>query len=225
MSLIDISPPFRAGMPGWPGDTPFSCERTWAIGPGCPVNVSRIVLSSHVGSHADAPLHFRADGAAIDALPLEVFVGPCVVVDARGAGAAVDVDDVVPQLPPRVERVLIRQYARTPEGWDPALKGLSVALVRALAARGVRLVGVDANSVDPADSKGLDAHHAIADAGICIVEGLVLDHVAPGAYELIALPLRIAGCDAAPLRAVLRPLPPVSPFTSSSAPPSQDRPA
>lgn len=227
MSLIDISPPFRAGMPGWPGDTPFACERTWSIGPGCPVNVSRLVLSSHVGAHADAPLHFRADGAPIDALALDVFVGPCVVVDARSAGAVVDVADVVPQLPERVERVLIRQYEASPQRWDPALKGLSVALIEALAARGVRLVGVDANSVDPADSKALAAHHAIADAGICIVEGLVLDHVVPGAYELIALPLRIEGCDAAPLRAVLRPLPSAAPsFTSPApSPPAQDRPA
>ncbi len=207
MSLIDISPPFRAGMPGWPGDTPFALERTWSIGPGCPVNVSRITLSSHVGAHADAPLHFAADGAAIDALPLDTFVGHCTLVDARSAGAVIDVADVLPSLPPRPERVLIRQYERSPGTWDPALKGLSVALVRALAAMGVRLIGVDAASVDPADSKTLDAHNAIHAAGICIVEGLVLDHVAPGDYELIALPLRIAGCDAAPLRAALRPLP------------------
>jgi len=211
MSLIDISPPFRSGMPGWPGDTPFSCEKTWAIGPDCPVNVSRIVLSSHVGAHADAPLHFRADGASIDTLPLDVFVGPCFVVVAPTVGPIVGVDDVLSQLPDRVERVLIRQYERTPQSWDPGLKGLSVALVEALAARGVRLVGVDANSVDPADSKDLSAHHALADAGICIVEGLVLDHVAPGPYELIALPLKIAGCDAAPLRAVLREWPASSP--------------
>ena len=105
------------------------------------------------------------------------------------------------------ERVLIRQYERSPGSWDPALKGLSVALVEALAARGVRLIGVDAASVDPADSKTLDAHQAIYAAGIGIIEGLVLHHVAPGEYELIALPLRIEGCDAAPLRAALRPLP------------------
>ncbi len=207
MSLIDISPPFQRGMPGWPGDTPFSVERTWSIGPGCPVNVSRITLSSHVGSHADAPLHFAADGAAIDELPLDTFVGPCRVVDARSAGAVIDVHDVLPFLPERVERVLIRQYDRIPDTWDGDLKGLSVDLVRALAARGVRLVGVDAASVDPADSKTMDAHHAIHAAGICIVEGLDLQHAAAGDYELIALPLRIAGCDAAPLRAALRTLP------------------
>ncbi len=208
MALVDISAPYRPGMPGWPGDTPFSCERIWSIGPSCPVNVSRITLSSHVGTHADAPLHFAAAGASIDVLPLAPFIGPCVVVDARGAGALIDVENVLPALPARVERVLIRQYEQSPQTWDPALKGLSVPLIHALAARGVVLVGVDAASVDPSDSKALDAHHAILSAGICIVEGLVLDHVAPGPYELIALPLAIAGCDAAPVRAVLRSLPP-----------------
>ena len=207
MGLIDISPPFRAGMPGWPGDTPFEVVRSWSIGPGCPVNVSRIVLSSHVGSHADAPLHFDATGRSIDAMPLETYIGPCHVVDARGAGEVIGVSDVLPQLPARVERVLIRQYERYPAVWDDALKGLDPALVEALAARGCRLIGVDAASVDPANSKTLDAHHAIEAAGIAIIEGLVLDNVSPGPYELIAPPLKIEGCDAAPLRAVLRPLP------------------
>lgn len=208
MSLIDISPRYRAGMPCWPGDTPFDSQLTARIGPDCPVNVSRIVMSSHIGSHADAPLHFRSDGLAIADLPLEVYLGPCEVVDARAArGPLLEPHDVMPALPARVERVLIRQYETYPHEWDPALKGLSPALVEALSARGVRLVGMDAASVDPADSKTLDAHHAIDQAGMVIVEGLVLDAVAPGPYELIALPLSIEGCDAAPVRAVLRTLP------------------
>lgn len=204
MTLIDISPLFRAGMPGWPGDTPFAAPRTWAIGPGCPVNVSRITLSSHVGSHADAPLHYRADGRHIAELPLDPFIGPCHVVDARRAGALVRAEDVLPFLPARAERVLIRQYQAYPESWDENLKGLAPDLVTALAERGCRLIGVDAASVDPANSKTLDAHRRIDEHGIFIIEGLVLDHAAPGAYELIAPPLKIDGCDAAPLRAVLR---------------------
>lgn len=207
MALIDISPVFRTGMPGWPGDTPFELSRTWGIGPGCPVNVSKIVLSSHVGAHADAPLHFDAAGRAIHEMPLETYIGPCHVVDARGAGALIRAEDVLPQLPERVERVLIRQYTRYPGVWDAHLKGLDPALIAALAERGCRLIGVDAASVDPATSKTLDAHHAIEAAGIAIVEGLMLDGVTPGAYELIAPPLKIEGCDAAPLRAVLRTMP------------------
>jgi arylformamidase len=207
MRLIDISPPFRRGMPGWPGDTPFESPRQWAIGPDCPVNVSRITMSSHIGSHADAPLHYRADGCPIAELPLEPFIGPCYVVDARGAGDLIRVGDALPFLPERVERVLIRQYETYPESWDDALKGLDPDLVTALAARGCMLIGVDAASVDPANSKTLDAHRRLDQHGILIIEGLVLDHVAPGTYELIAPPLKIEGCDAAPLRALLREFP------------------
>lgn len=206
--LIDISPVLRAGMAVWPGDSAFSQERTWQIGPQCPVNVSRLTLSSHTGSHADAPLHYRADGASIDALPLDLFIGPCHLVDASTSPSAlIGPAEVLPQLPERVARVLIRQYRGHPEGWDPALRGLDPDLVDALAARGARLVGVDAASVDPADSKTLDAHRRLDSHGIVIIEGLVLDRVPAGSYELIAPPLKIAHGDAAPLRAVLRRLP------------------
>lgn len=206
--LIDISPDLRAGIAVWPGDSPFSQERTWEIGPECPVNVSRLTLSSHTGAHADAPLHYRADGASIDKLPLDLFIGPCHLVDASASqGALIHPEDIWPQLPDRARRVLIRQYRRHPEGWDPALRGLSVELVDDLARRGVQLVGVDAASVDPADSKTLNAHRRLDSHGIVIIEGLVLDQVAAGPYELIAPPLKIVDGDAAPLRAVLRILP------------------
>jgi arylformamidase len=208
MGLIDISPVLRRGMPVWPGDAAFEAQRSWAIGLECPVNVSRITMSSHVGSHADAPLHFNATGRAIHEMPLDIYIGPCHVVDARGAGPRIGSADVLPMLPARVERVLIRQYERYPAAWDPALKGLEPALIAELAARGCQLIGVDAASVDPADSKTLEAHHAIDASGIAIIEGLILDHVAAGEYELIAPPLKIEGCDAAPLRAVLRTISP-----------------
>jgi len=206
MRWIDLSPKLRPGIATWPDDTPFGHERTARIGPGCPVNVSRLVLSSHTGSHADAPLHWDAQGSAIDALEPERFIGPAVVVDVRGGQGLIGAASVLERLPDRAERVLIRQYDRQPSNWDPDLRGLDPALGPALAARGVRLVGMDAASVDPASSKTLDAHWALGRAGITIVEGLVLDQVDAGEYELIALPLRIEGCDAAPVRAVLRSL-------------------
>ncbi len=205
--LIDISPVLEPRLPGWPGDTPFTIERVARIGPSCPVNVSSIVTSSQIGAHADAPLHYKQDGAGIADLPLEPFIGRCLVVDARRAsGRTICEADVMPTLPDKVERILIRQYERYPTEWDPDLKGLDPAFVTSLARRGVRLIGVDAASVDPADSKTLDAHHEIDRHDIRIVEGLVLDRVEPGEYELIALPIKIAGSDGAPLRAVLRPL-------------------
>lgn len=206
--LIDISPPLRAGMPNWPGDTPFSQGFSWRIGPGCPVNVSRIEMSSHIGAHADAPLHYKDDGLAIADLPLDLFIGRCHVVDARGAeGPLIRFEHIAAGLPEHVERLIIRQYETQPLTWDGALKGLDPAMIPLLAARGVRLIGVDANTVDPADSKTLDAHRAIDRHAMVIVEGLKLDAVSAGEYELIAPPLKIEGCDAAPLRAVLRALP------------------
>ncbi|MFO1159546.1 MAG: cyclase family protein [Reyranellaceae bacterium] len=152
-----------------------------------------------LGRTAREPLHYKQDGATIAELPLEPFIGRCFVVDARaGKGRVVREADVVPALPDKVERILIRQHERYPPEWDADLKGLDPALVTSLARRGVRLIGVDAASVDPANSKTLDAHHEIDRHDIRIVEGLVLDRVEPGEYELIALPIKIANRDGAP---------------------------
>jgi len=204
MILHDISPVFREDMPCWPGDTPFVLERVARIEEGSTVNVSRILISSHVGSHADAPLHYRADGGSIAEMALEPFIGRCHLVDARGTVGATIGIEILPQLPDQVERVLIRQYDRQPHHWDPDLKGIDPALVFELARRGARLIGMDAASVDPADSKTLQAHRALDAHDIRIIEGLLLDDVVAGEYELVALPLKLAGCDGAPLRAVLR---------------------
>lgn len=205
MTIIhDISPVLQAGMPCWPGDTPFSAERVASIEDGSTVNVSTIVMSSHVGSHADAPLHYRADGASIAELALEPFIGRCHLVDARGSAGATIGLEILPQLPEKVERVLIRQYDRQPNQWDPHLRGIDPALIFELARRGAKLIGMDAASVDPADSKTLDAHRALDAHDIRIIEGLLLDDVTAGEYELVALPLKLAGGDGAPVRAVLR---------------------
>lgn len=206
MTIHDISPLFRAAMPCWPGDMPFAVEPVARIADGSTVNVSRIVVSSHVGSHADAPLHYRADGASMAEIALEPFIGRCHLVDARGSTGATIGMEILERLPARVERVLIRQYDRQPDGWDPGLKGIDPALVAELARRGARLIGMDAASVDPADSKTLEAHRALDAHDIRIIEGLLLDDVAAGEYELVALPLKLADCDGAPLRAILRSL-------------------
>lgn len=204
MILHDISPLFRRDMQCWPGDMPFGVERVARIEDGSTVNVSSVVISSQVGSHADAPLHYRADGASIAELVLEPFIGPCHLVDARSSVGATIGFEILPQLPEQVERLLIRQYDRQPDRWDPHLKGIDPALVVELARRGARLIGMDAASVDPADSKTLAAHHALDAHDIRIIEGLLLDDVAAGEYELVALPLKLADCDGAPLRAILR---------------------
>ncbi|HEY0889679.1 MAG TPA: arylformamidase [Nocardioides sp.] len=205
--LRDISPTVSADAPVFPGDQSFHATWTFELGPGCPVNVARLTLSPHTGAHADAPLHFTADGASAADLDLAPYVGRCRVVHALDSGALVTWDDVAGALgediPPRV---LVRTYDRQPRTWDDRFPGLHPDLVTRLAGLGVRLVGVDTASLDPADSSTLDAHHAAHRGDVRILENLLLDDVDEGDYELIALPLKLAGADAAPVRAVLRDL-------------------
>ncbi|MGA0612882.1 arylformamidase [Caldimonas sp. KR1-144] len=207
--LWDISPPVHAGAPVFPGDTPYSQRWAAEIGPGCPVNVSAITLSPHVGAHADAPLHYDPAGAAIGALELAPFLGRCRVIHAIGAAPLVRPEHIAhalgPDLPPRV---LVRTYAKAPlERFDDALTAYAPETIEQLADRGVVLVGIDTASIDPASSKTLDSHQVIRRRGLRVLENLVLDDVPEGDYELIALPLKLVTCDASPVRAVLRPLP------------------
>lgn len=207
-ALIDISPPLSPRIAVWPGDTPFMQERKWEIGPGGVVNVSRITLSTHTGAHADAPLHYAKDGAPVDGLDLGRYVGPCRVIDVTASGQRIEPDDLRPFLDDVPPRVLLRTYEQAPlETWDPLFASVAATSIDLLASCGVVLIGVDTPSLDPETSKTLDAHHAVHRNGMSILEGLVLDAVVPGDYELIALPLRLAGLDAAPVRAVLRELP------------------
>jgi arylformamidase len=207
-TLWDISPPVDALSPVFPGDTPYRQEWVARIGPGCPVNVSTLTLSPHTGAHADAPLHFDDAGAAPAALDLAPYLGRCRVVHAIGAEPLVTLDRVrdalAGDLPPRV---LFRCCARMPQRkWDDDLAALSPELIEHLAGRGVRLVGIDTASIDPAASKTLDAHQTIRRHDIRVLENLVLDEVPEGEYELIALPLKLTTACASPVRAVLRAL-------------------
>jgi arylformamidase len=207
MALWDISPPLRPGIPVWPGDTAYAEERTWHLTGACPVNVSRVTLSTHTGAHADAPLHYDVAGAPVGGLDLTRYLGRCRVVHAIGVGKLVQPEDVAAQLG-GVERLLIRTYHEAPQQrWDPDFAAVAPATIDLLAARGIVLIGIDTPSLDPQESKTMDAHRAVRRHGLSILEGLVLDAVPPGDYELIALPLALAGLDAAPVRAVLRELP------------------
>jgi arylformamidase len=207
--LWDISPPVDAASPVFPGDARY--EQRWAatIGPGCPVNVSTITLSPHTGAHADAPLHYDRDGAAVGTLDLEPYLGPCRVIHAIGAAPLVQWQHlehaIDATLPPRV---LVRTYERMPvRRWDEALAAYAPETIERLADCGVLLVGIDTASIDPAPSKTLDSHQVIRHRGLRVLENLVLDGVPEGDYELIALPLKLTSADASPVRAVLRALP------------------
>jgi arylformamidase len=205
--LWDISPTISAALPVWPGDTRFEASTTWQIGGGCPVHVSRMTMTTHLGAHTDAPSHYDPAGLAIDAVGLASYIGPCRVIHCIGA-PLVDVADIAPFLDGVPPRVLLRTYAVAPQrAWDPAFAAVSPAAIALLASKGVLLIGTDTASLDPQDSKTLDAHHAVRTHQMAILEGVVLDDVAAGDYELIALPLKLAGMDASPVRAILRPLP------------------
>ncbi len=205
--LWDISQPIRPGLPTWPGDTRYAAERTWAIEPGCPVNVSRITLSTHTGAHADAPFHYDPAGRTAEALDIGRYLGPCRLIDARHAKGRVTEADIAGSLGDLPPRVLLRTFDRFPaEEWVSDFTAISPELVDRLADLGVILIGLDSPSVDPEDSKDLLAHNAIRRRDLSILEGLVLDDPPPGDYELIALPLPLVGLDASPVRAVLRSL-------------------
>ena len=206
--LWDISPPVHAGAPVFPGDTAYAQQWAATIGPGCPVNVSAITLSPHVGAHADAPLHYDAGGAAIGAVSLDAFLGPCRVVHAIGCGPLVKPEHIAHAMKDVPQRVLVRVYQRQPQdAFDNALPAFAPETVEQLADLGVLLIGIDSASIDPADSKTLDSHQTIRRRGLRVLENLLLDDVPEGDYELIALPLKLNTADASPVRAVLRELP------------------
>jgi arylformamidase len=204
--LLDISRPVAPGIGVWPGDTPYAFEFAWKLGPDCPVNVGRLTMSAHTGTHADAPLHFEAGGADAASVDLHKYVGPCLVVEARPGTDGLTPADLPEDTEARLAeapRLLVRTYARRPEGFDEHLRHLTPALADWLADRGVVLVGLDSDSMDAFSSKDLPSHHRLCARGVAILEGLDLSAVAPGVYDLVALPLRLVGADASPVRAVL----------------------
>ena len=206
--LRDISVTIRDGAPVWPGDTPTSCRWMSSIGQGASVNVSAMTTSPHAGTHADSPLHVRDGWPGSHELPLEIFCGEAVVISLPAGDEEINADDLDDLLPDDdIERVLLRT-GRTvalgsfPEAWPT----VSEEGARLLLGRGVRLLGVDAPSVDQRESKTLPVHHMIFSGGAFVLENLDLRRVPDGRYELLAFPLKVMALDAAPVRAVLRDL-------------------
>jgi arylformamidase len=202
--ILDISVAVRPGTPEWPGDVPFQCGWTTRIADGASVNLSSVTSSPHVGTHADAPLHVRDAWPATESLPLEAFLGTAVVLDvreARGGVLALAPDD---RRLEGVQRLLLRTGRSIAAGSFPVdWPVLDPQTATALASRGLRLLGVDAPSVDERESKSLPVHHALFGGGAFVLENLDLRDVPEGRYDLMALPQRLVGLDAAPVRAVL----------------------
>jgi len=200
VELIDISPTLHPGVAVWPGDVAFRREVALSMAEGANLELSSITTTVHVGAHTDAPSHYVLGGASIAERSLDLYYGSCQVIDAPGSGR-IQPDEVGAL---GATRVLFRTGSfPDPDHFNPDFRSLSPQLVDILAAQGVRLVGLDTPSVDPFESKELEAHNAIARADMAILEGVVLEHVEPGLYTLIAFPLKLADTDASPVRAVL----------------------
>ncbi len=205
--LIDISPPIGVGSPVYPGDTPLSIDLAFDPASGDSVTVCRLTLSAHTGAHADAPMHVGAGPGDAATLPLDAFWGPCAVVAIRDVEAigAGEIERALGEAGPSCTRLLVRTqdaaYAKFPDRFPHFTTEAAAVLA---SCPSLRLVGIDTFSVDAVDSKDLPAHRTLFGAGIVLLEGLDLSNASPGAYELVALPLRLVGADASPVRAVLR---------------------
>lgn len=203
-TLIDITPRVSPRLAVFPGDTTMTREVLLDIERGNNITLSTLRATVHLGAHVDAPSHYGKGGRTIDQQSLSLYVGPCQVirvdVPKRHRIRPEDVRAEITE--PRV--LFATGTYPDPDRWDGDFAALSVELVDLLHRRGVRLVGIDVPSVDISDSKELPAHHRLFAHDISILEGIVLDGVAEGLYELIALPLALEGFDGSPVRAVLR---------------------
>lgn len=204
--IWDISLPIREGMPMWPGDPAPRVTPAYRIAAGDDANVSRVELSSHTGTHIDPPLHVIDGSTAVDQLPLAALVGACVVAEIEQASGTIEAADLGGLA--GAERILFKtgnsaRWASEGGPW-PDYVSVSAGAATWLVDHGVRLVGIDALSIEPAANvPDLPTHRTLLSAGVVIVEGLDLSSIAPGRYRLACLPLRIEGGDGGPARAVL----------------------
>ena len=202
--LYDITPSITPKLAVWPGDTPASREVLCDIARDDNITLSTLRATVHLGAHADGPNHYGKDAPAIDERSLDYYLGPCQVIRVNVARATRILPSMV-----RAELTTPRVLFATetypdPQNWNSDFAALSVELIDLLHDRGVITVGIDTPSVDLFESKDLPAHKAILRHNMAILEGLVLKDVPEGMYELIALPLPLAGFDASPVRAILR---------------------
>jgi arylformamidase len=202
--IYDITPPVTSRLGVWPGDTPPSREVLCDLRRGDNITLSTLRATVHLGAHADAPSHYGADAPTIDERSLEDYVGPCQVIRVPVPRNTRILPEMVPQTI-RKQRVLIATGTYPdPEHFNTDFAALSPELVQRLHEQGVRLIGIDTPSVDLFDSRGLPSHQMFLRCDMAILEGLVLKDVPEGTYELIALPLKLVGFDASPVRAILR---------------------
>ena len=206
--IWDISVPYSSDLTGWPGAPPPEIKRYRAISDGFPVNVSRISGGVHSGTHLDAPVHFIDGATGVDRIPLQQLIGPAYVVDVGEVPSvtAAVLDGV--DLPDGIERLLLKTtnsalWADPSHEFDEDFVALSADAAEWVVDRGITLIGIDYMSIESYHSTDNQTHLTLLGAGIVIVEALDLRAISDGFYQLICLPLKITGCDGAPVRAVL----------------------
>lgn len=201
---IDISPVLRASIAVFPGDTPFNRTVNMSFKEGQHLDLSDVRTSLHVGAHTDAPSHYHGNGKSIEERDLSLYMGPCQVIEVKGHPARIKPENLTEKI--LAPRILFKTNSfPDPDRWNEDFSALSPELIQFLKSHQVVLVGIDTPSVDPATDKTLASHKAIFETDMAILEGIILEHVTPGLYQLIALPLRIEGGDASPVRAILLP--------------------
>jgi len=216
MEIFDISRALSADLAPWPGDTPFHFGLKWKMAEGATVNVGAVNMGVHNGTHADATFHFDESGDPIDRMPLDAYIGDAVVVDlTEHFGGTGDMVDRTRQIGvadleafsaslERAPRLLLKtgvwKDSKVFPDWIPVI---ARDVSEWLRERKVKLLGLDLPSVDPIEAKKLTNHHALAAARVAIIESLDLSEVQAGIYHFAALPLKIAGGDAGPVRAIL----------------------
>lgn len=206
LRLYDISRPLHNGMAVWPGDTAFELRQTGSLADGGPVNVTTLTLSTHSGTHVDAPYHFSQDGPTMEKVDLSTYWGPAQVVTVEKESGPLLPEDFEGHELGRAARLLVHSPASAadPTVFHPEFVYPSPELADYLGSLGIRLYGTDAPSMDSSTSKNLPGHHALLRNGILILEGLNFDGVPDGLYDLSAFPLKLIGGDGSPVRAVLR---------------------
>jgi arylformamidase len=206
--LYDISPPVSQNTGVFPGDQPFELINSLDFSKGHNLRLHSFRSTLHLGAHADAPSHYSSHGVTMEQVSVLPYLGACEVVTAKvGAGERVGLNHLPVGFVPKTPRVLLRTLSfPNPDQWNSNFASVEPSLFETWAELGVVLVGIDTPSVDPESSKDLPSHAAVAKHKFALLEGLVLTAVPDGIYELIALPLRLVGADASPVRAILRTL-------------------
>jgi arylformamidase len=207
---IDISLPIDPSLLTWPGNPAVEVSPVQRIASGDGANVSALRLGTHSGTHVDPPVHFIEGGPGVDEIPLEVLIGPCWVADATGREGALGADDLETlAVPAGTDRLLVRTdnselWRSMPGRFPETYTSLAPEGSRWIVDRGIRLVGVDFLGIEARGSEGHPTHVELLSNGVVIVEGLDLGAVEPGSYDLVVMPLRLAGGDGGPGRAALR---------------------